>query len=132
MTSGLTRNLLLVFGDGVSFEQSAAQLVMMPFIRLNLIAIKLGSFAVAASFTKVDEALISNQRDSLSSELTRGHSRSRALKLAQIFKQRRIAALARIDSVWIDVKRPEPLCYQAKMFRFVSALPRECEFYVEF
>src|ERR1700716_2247022 len=99
---------------------------MMLLIGLNDVAIKPRSLLVAARFTEVDEAFVSDQGDPLAGELSRRHACGSALELPQIIVKRGIAALSRINSLCVNAHILEPLSDQPVMLCFIADLPREC------
>src|SRR5437773_10538391 len=131
MASGLACHLLLVIVRSVNREQSSSEFVMMLLVRLNDFSIKGCRFVVAASFTEVDEALIANQCNRLPCKLARCHSGRRALKLAQVFKQRRVSTFSRVNCFGINAKSFQPVSNQAIVPGLIAGLPGERELHVE-
>src|SRR5439155_1009439 len=86
---------------------------------------------IAASFAEIDEALVANQRNRLPCKLARCDSGCRALKLAQIFKQRRVSTLSRINFFGINPESLQPVSNQAIVLGFIAGLPGERELHVE-
>src|SRR6185369_5240246 len=104
---------------------------MMLLIGLNDVPIKTGSFLVTARLAEVDEALVSDQRDPFACELTRRYASSSALELPEVFIERGIAAVSRIELLNINAESRKPLSDQPVMPGFVSDLPRKRKLHIE-
>src|SRR6266568_9317959 len=105
--------------------------MMLQLVRLNNVTVKGCRFHITKSFTEVDEALVSYKCDALARKLTSGHARRSTLERAQIVKQRRVAALSRIDSIGIHAKGLQPVSDQPIMLGFVACLTCESQLYVK-
>jgi hypothetical protein len=122
---GLTSGGLRGVSGSETQQQPAPQLVMVPLIRLDDVAIERGRLGIPRVSAELDELPVLHDRDRLSRELAGRHALHRASEAVQVLEERTVALGQRIEPGEIDAESGQTIRDETIMPRLVADLTRE-------
>ena len=111
-------------------QERAAQLVVVPLVRLDHVAVHRGGLAIARVLAELDELPVLDDGDRLAGELPGRDALDRRREAVQVLEERPVALRQRIERFRVEAEAAEPLGDHPVVLGLVADLARQRELHV--